>query len=163
MMRRAWATRLATSSGSLTAGVWREPDGGAKLERTHSPLADVQQSLHGAQRPFRLTSVGEIPLDHGVAEPVGQRVGENAGQATECFEPCQLREGDGAGCGQRELEGGDLEPLPYEVRTVLERDDAVRLFRHRPDQLIPEPDLSYGNAFSHATLCGRAAVACRRS
>jgi hypothetical protein len=74
-----------------------------KFQGTHRPAADVEQSLDGAQRILRPAGPLEVLPDYGIAEGIGERIGQYTGQALEGVEPPERWKADRTQPGQRQV------------------------------------------------------------
>ena len=61
------------------------PDGRRKLQRTHAARAGVTKPFHRIETFGRPALRRQPRINQGVAEPVGQRIRQQTGQAVKCF------------------------------------------------------------------------------
>ncbi len=117
------------------AGVVR----GAELQGTHRAISHVEQPLERRQRVPGAPPGREIAADHGVAEPVRQRVGEHAGQSEEGGLAGEFREGNRSGTRQRQVDRRDLKSRVPEPAVVLERDPPALRLEEKTHVASPQP------------------------
>jgi hypothetical protein len=139
--------RLGDQAGDLQRLLLRFPVPKAhrrlKLEGAQTPGSHVEQLLHRAQRELGRAPGSEIPGDDRIAEPVGQRIGQDAGESLKGLQPGELGKGDRTLEREGQGKGRNRKPARRERFVVLEGDPAILFLRDRPDQPVPEPDLGH--------------------